>query len=176
MKAVFGWVDLFLQSTDRKLILGAIHRLSSPHTIELLMKRYHKCAVTIHGGCSQKEKDKAKSLFQDDPNTRIMVLQVQSGGVGLNLQGEKRTVAMVELPWTAASVRQFIDRAHRIGTKDYVDVYYLLARNTIETKLCRLLQHKEELGNLVIDGVDRTADSLSIFDRLQKILLKEKKK
>lgn len=173
MRAVFDWIDLFLKSTDRKLILGTIHRESMPYTIKRLMERYGDIATTIHGGISMAQREIAKNRFNQDPECRIIVLQNQSGGVGINLQGRGRTVAMVELPWSPGHVKQLIDRAHRIGTTDYVDVYFLIAHNTIENRLCQIIQRRQEISDLAIDGLAITPDSLSIFDELQQAMLGE---
>lgn len=173
MRAVFDWIDIFLSSTDRKLILGTIHRNQMPMTIPRLMERYGHLATTIHGGVSQANRDIAKHRFNNDPTCRIIVLQNIAGGVGINLQGSKRTVGIVEMPWAPGHIKQLIDRAHRIGTLDHVDVYFLVAHNTVESKLCQIIQRRQQISDRAIDGLDLTPDSLTIFDELTAMMLGE---
>lgn len=173
MKMVLNWLDNYLQSTDRKLVIGALHRQSWPHTISIIDERYGDKAVSIHGGVSRSKRDIAKDRFNNDPTCRIITLQIQAGGVGLNLQGKGRDVAMIELPWAPGHVKQLIDRVHRIGTEDSVNVYFLIAKGTIEKRLCELIQDKQEMSDRILEGVPITSESLNIFDELAIALQKE---
>ena len=44
------------------------------------------------------------------------------------------------------------DRIHRIGQKKTVSVYYLLAHDTIESKIAKILDKKKEILHAVLDG------------------------
>lgn len=175
MKMVLDWIDNYLKSTDRKLILGVIHRNSWPNTIPVIEERYGELCVSIHGGKSTIQRDAAKNQFNNDPLCRIIALQIQAGGVGLNLQGLGRDVAMIELPWSPGHVKQLIGRAHRIGTLDPVNVYFLIAWGTIERRLCELIQTRQEMSDRILEGVPVNAESLSIFDELQALMTERTK-
>lgn len=171
MRMALDWLDNYLKSTDRKLIIGAIHRNNWPNTIPVIEERYKGKVVSIHGGKTAAQRDVAKHQFNNDPKCRMIILQTQAGGVGLNLQGKGRDVAMIELPWAPGYVKQLIDRCHRIGTLDYVNVYFLIAAKTIERKLCELLQYKQEVSDRILEGVAVNDESLSIFDELMLSLI-----
>ena len=47
---------------------------------------------------------------------------------------------------------QATDRAHRIGQKHAINVYKLIAEETIEQKICELQQVKEDLAEEVLSG------------------------
>lgn len=175
MKMVLDWIDNYLKSTDRKLILGVIHRNSWPHTIPIIEERYTGKCVSIHGGKTTAQRDAAKHQFNNDPTCRIIELQIQAGGVGLNLQGLGRDVAMIELPWSPGYVKQLIGRAHRIGTLDAVNVFFLIAWGTIERRLCELIQSRQEMSDRILEGVPVNEESLSIFDELTKTLAERTK-
>ena len=44
------------------------------------------------------------------------------------------------------------DRCHRIGQRDAVTAWYLLAADTIDETMARLIQRKRELVSAVTDG------------------------
>ena len=48
--------------------------------------------------------------------------------------------------------RQATDRAHRIGQKNVVTVYRLIAKGTIEEKILELQEKKMELADKVLGG------------------------
>ena len=51
-------------------------------------------------------------------------------------------VAFLELEWTPAMHDQAEDRCHRIGQRDAVTAWYLLAADTIDETMARLIQRK----------------------------------
>ena len=61
-------------------------------------------------------------------------------------------MAFLELPWTPGELKQAEDRCHRIGQKDTVNVYYLLADETIEMTIARILDEKRKVLEAVLDG------------------------
>ena len=54
--------------------------------------------------------------------------------------------------WNKAAQNQATDRAHRIGQKQAINVYQLIAEETIEQKICELQQVKEDLAEEVLSG------------------------
>lgn len=52
--------------------------------------------------------------------------------------------------WNLSAQEQATDRAHRIGQKNSVQVYKLIAKDTIEEKILRLQESKKELADAVI--------------------------
>lgn len=54
---------------------------------------------------------------------------------------------------------------HRIGQKNTVIAYYLIALNTIEERLAEVLQSKQQTSSLAIDG-KLNDDDIDIFDQL----------
>ncbi len=83
---------------------------------------------SYHGKLTHEEKDEVlkatRQPLADDGRSDVLLLQLQSGGVGLNLQHFSRIVFMSPW-WTNAMMEQAIGRAVRIGQKDSVDVTIL---------------------------------------------------
>lgn len=173
LRAVIEWVQSFLHESDGKLLLGAIHRGDETPIIPRLYEEFRGVSVCVHGGHTQKQRQDAVDRFRQDKNTRILVGQEQAAGVGLNLP-ECSTVALAELPWTSAAVQQFVDRCHRLTSKNTVDVYMLVAYDTIEEVLCKILQRKGRVLAKVLDGEPDSDLSLPLLDELADAMLARK--
>jgi len=146
MKQAINWIRDFIEDGS-KLVVFAIHK----EVIDKLMNEFKNVAVKLYGGCSPKEKNEAVERFQNDPNVKLFIGNIQAAGVGLTLTAAS-SVAFLELPWTPGELQQAEDRCHRIGQKNAVNIYYLLAENSVEYKLAKLLDRKKEVLSAVIDG------------------------
>jgi SNF2 family DNA or RNA helicase len=97
-----------------------------------------------HGGMSDAEKDDVieSTKAPVGEGHDVLLLQLQSGGVGLNLQHFSKIIFMSPW-WTAALMDQAVGRAVRIGQKDIVEVTLLVLKeedsmNIDETMLERV--------------------------------------
>lgn len=83
-----------------------------------------------HGGLTQKEKEKVLAETQEplpleaEGESEVLLVQLQSGGTGLNLQHFDRIIFSSPW-WTAALMNQAVGRAVRIGQRAEVVVYNL---------------------------------------------------
>lgn len=100
-------------------------------------------------GSTPKEKrlSMVDSFNQDD--TEVFLISLKAGGTGLNLTGAD-VVIHYDPWWNVSAQNQATDRAHRIGQKNSVQVFKLIARDTIEEKIMDLQQNKKELADAVI--------------------------
>jgi SWI/SNF-related matrix-associated actin-dependent regulator 1 of chromatin subfamily A len=162
MKAVIEWVDNFFEETDEKLVLFAFHK----KVIERLKAEYPKTSVVIDGSTSQKDREKNVLSLGKDKKTRLFIGQIVAAGTAITLTSAS-TVAFVELDWVPGNHIQAEDRCHRIGQKNHVQVYYLIAKNTIEQDLCKVIQKKSKIITSVLDGASKNND-MNVFDQLMK--------
>ncbi|MDP3486656.1 MAG: DEAD/DEAH box helicase, partial [Bacillota bacterium] len=79
----------------------------------------------------------------------LFLLSLKAGGTGLNLTGADMVIHC-DPWWNPAVEDQATDRAYRIGQQNSVQVYKLIARNTIEERIYELQQAKRELIDAVI--------------------------
>jgi SNF2 family DNA or RNA helicase len=95
-----------------------------------------------------------KSPFSEGKNMEVLILQLHSGSVGLNLQHFDRIV-FISPWWTAALMDQAVGRAVRIGQEETVEVHHLQ------------LQEEESLNidNLMLKAVNRKRDLCNWFLR-----------
>lgn len=88
----------------------------------------------LHGGMSQRAREKALHAFEHDPETRIFLLSVRSGSVGINLTSANRVILFE--PCMQKSVeKQAIGRVWRMGQTRPVRVDRLITENTLEQKI-----------------------------------------
>lgn len=154
------WTENFLNSGE-KLVVFAIHKF----VIDAFMKRFEKLAVKIDGSVSDSNRQLAVDKFQNEAKTRLFVGNIKAAGVGITLTAASN-VAFLELPWTPGDMVQAEDRCHRIGQKDSVNIYYLLAEYTIEEKIAALLDEKRKVLDAVLDG-KQTEDSGLIMELIE---------
>ena len=146
LKQAIDWIEDFLQS-DQKLVVFAVHKF----VITELMERFKNIAVKVDGSVSGTNRQLAVDKFQNNAETRLFIGNIQAAGVGITLTAASN-VAFLELPWTPGALVQAEDRCHRIGQKDSVNIYYLLAEETIEEKIAMLLDEKKIVLDAVLDG------------------------
>jgi len=90
-------------------------------------------------------------VFQTDPNCHVFLLSLKAGGTGLNLTAAEY-VFMLDPWWNPAAENQAFDRAHRIGQTKNVFVYKFVAKNSIEEKILKLQNDKNELFDKMINN------------------------
>jgi SNF2 family DNA or RNA helicase len=154
------WIEEFLESED-KLVVFTTHTF----TIDTLMQKFKDIAVRVDGSTSLKTRQEAVDSFQTNPRCKLFVGNIKAAGVGLTLTAASNVV-FLELPWTPGDLQQAEDRCHRIGQKDNVTIYYLLAERSIEERIAHLLDEKKKILSSVLDG--RTPETTSLLTELIK--------
>jgi SNF2 family DNA or RNA helicase len=105
------------------------------------MRHIHKYS----GKLSQEQRDtiiqETKEPFSDDKTTDILLVQLQSGSVGLNLQHFDRVVFLSPW-WTAALMDQAVGRAVRIGQEKRVEVHHLRLKEEAVMNIDELMIQK----------------------------------
>ena len=82
-----------------------------------------------HGGLNDSQKDEVIKNTKGpiEEGHEILLLQLQSGGVGLNLQHFTKVIFMSPW-WTSALMDQAVGRAVRMGQKETVEVTLLILK------------------------------------------------
>lgn len=93
--------------------------------------------------------------FTNDPDCRVLLMTLKTGGVGLNLTVAD-TVIIFEPWWNKAAEEQAVNRLHRIGQKSTVMSFFIYTRGTIEEKIRELQERK----SLLVDSVISTDSTL----------------
>ena len=126
-------------------------------TINTLIERYPELAVKVTGAMSATERNDSVSSFKSDPKVLFFLGTIGAAGVGLTLT-EASNVILIDQPWTPAEVEQAEDRCHRIGTKNTVNVYHLISKDTIDVDIQALLAKKRSIADVILDGKEKDSD------------------
>jgi hypothetical protein len=106
----------------------------------------------------------------------VIVVQIVSGGVGLNLQFCKR-ILFLSQHWNPAVVHQAVGRAVRIGQKDRVEVHTFrviddvmdnMDRKMVETH-SRKIDDARELCESLYEGYEPLDEALEAFDSTDRL-------
>lgn len=127
-KAAAKYVKELLDDTDESILLFAIHREAIKSLTENLAE-YEPLVIT--GDVDKDERFRRAEKFQGISGPRLMILNIQAGGVGFTLTKATRVV-FSEFSWVEGENSQAADRAHRIGQKNSVLVDYLLYRDSLD--------------------------------------------
>lgn len=98
-----------------------------------------------------------------DGEQPVFLISLKAGGVGLTLT-EADYVFLLDPWWNPAAEAQAVDRAHRIGQRNAVMVYRMIATDTIEEKVLALQERKARLFTAVMDDEALFAQTLSAED------------
>lgn len=91
--------------------------------------------VNLSGGMSPEKKQKAVDDFQNKPEVRVFIGQIQAAGVGITLTAASN-VEFVETSWVPGEIDQAVKRAKRIGQKSHVTArFHIVEKSLDETML-----------------------------------------
>lgn len=165
IKAAVEWIEDFLTS-DEKLVVFCTHR----EAVETLHKHFDSRAVKVIGGMGATAKQDAIDAFANDDDVRIVVANIDAAAEGIDgWQNVCSNVAFLELTWTPSKHHQAEDRCHRSGQQNPVTCYYLMAVDTIDEYLARLIDNKRAVISAIIDGEKVDKDENILADLLRRI-------
>jgi SWI/SNF-related matrix-associated actin-dependent regulator 1 of chromatin subfamily A len=141
------WLSDCLE-TEEKVVVFTTHKA----TVAALMSHCEKFhPVKIDGGTSMADRGRAIDDFQNKPEVRVLIGNLQAAGTGITLTAA-RVCVFVELGWSPADHLQAEDRLHRVGQKNAVLVHYLIAPGTVEEKIVNLINKKAAVVRSVLAG------------------------
>jgi SNF2 family DNA or RNA helicase len=110
-----------------------------------------------HGGMTQEEKDDViENTKTDVEGHDILLLQLHSGGVGLNLQHFTKIIFMSPW-WTSALMDQAIGRAVRIGQNETVEVTLLVLKEEETMNIDEKMLEKASAKKGILENVFKHA-------------------
>lgn len=146
-------LDLFMELIDEIMASNRKVLVFSQFTSMLdILAKEMKAKKIRHNYLSGKTQNRKELVddFNTDPDKKVFLISLKAGGTGLNLVSADNVIIFD--PWWNPSVEnQAIDRAHRIGQKNSVNVYKLVTKGTIEEKILKLQEKKKFLFDNLVD-------------------------
>lgn len=113
-----------------------------------IYREYPYCR--IDGSTDMSSRDSQIQEFMTEGCDKfVFLLSTRAGGLGINLTAAD-TVIIYDSDWNPQMDLQAMDRAHRIGQKNLVNVYRMITENTIEQKIIERQTVKLKWDHLVI--------------------------
>jgi SWI/SNF-related matrix-associated actin-dependent regulator 1 of chromatin subfamily A len=147
------WIHDFLASGE-PLVVFARH----VEVQRAVLERFPHAAHLL-GADSTLQRDAAVAAFQAADGPQLIVCATRVAAQGITLT-RASNVCFLELEWTPAMHDQAEDRCHRIGQRDAVTAWYLLAAGTIDETMAELIQRKRAIVSAVTEGRRLDGDGL----------------
>jgi SNF2 family DNA or RNA helicase len=98
----------------------------------------------IHGSISAEERQLVLDRFAAQEGFAVIALQIEAGGVGINLQCAQAVILM-EPQFKPSTERQAIARVRRMGQTRKVTAHRLIAQGTVDEALVLLVEQKKQV-------------------------------
>ena len=98
----------------------------------------------IHGAISAEERQLVLDRFAAKEGFGVLALQIEAGGVGINLQCAQ-VVILMEPQFKPSTEKQAIARVRRMGQTRKVNAHRLIAKGTIDEALVLLIERKKQV-------------------------------
>jgi len=154
-------ISVYGASPQQKIVIFTEHRDTLNYLEQRITTLFGKkeAVVCIHGGMGRKERTKTQESFIHDPKVQVLVA-TDAAGEGINLQ-RAHLMVNYDLPWNPNRIEQRFGRIHRIGQKEVCHLWNLLAEETREGDVYRVLFEKLEEARKALGG--------KVFDVLGKV-------
>jgi len=160
----FDWLVEFLDErgidslspdadTPKIIVASQFTKLLNLFSAELL-KRHHIASHLYTGETSAKVRDTIKDDWQENPNssTRVLFLNLASGGTSLTLDKYSDDIVTLDEPWNLDDEEQVINRIHRLSRIHQVNVWRLRSRNSVEEGIARNTYGQNQTVRSIMDG------------------------
>ena len=159
-------IEILKSSAEQTKIVVFAHHHEFIDKMMMELAEYNPVKIT--GNMDAQSRQDSVDTFQNDENCKVIVLSIRAGAVGITLTAAS-TVFFVELDWNPSIHQQASDRCHRIGQKNTVNVYYLIATDTIEEQIANIIDAKASVVTAATD-VDPSVEP-GIIESLDALLV-----
>jgi superfamily II DNA or RNA helicase len=133
--------------------------------LSLIRKEFDRRKWTycyLDGSTSISDRKKEVERFSE-PHAKesVFLLSLKAGGLGLNLTAADY-VMILDPWWNPAIERQAVDRSHRIGQTKTVFSYKYITKGSIEEKIMKLQQAKQQVSDQLIQEEAGLVKSLTL--------------
>lgn len=139
------YIENALEQQD-KIIVFARHR----DVINKIVERFSSISTWMHGDKTVPQRQQAVDRFQDDPNCKIIVGSFDTMGEGWTLTAASYLL-FVELDWTAKTLTQAEDRAHRKGQLESLLIQHLVFDNSLDANQAKRCIKEQDIADKAVN-------------------------
>lgn len=107
--------------------------------------------VAIYGDIKKEDRGGIVKQFQEDPKTMVFIGQIDTAGTGITLTAAD-TCVYYSKNFNYATYSQSLSRIHRIGQRNCCTYIDLEIEYTIDEKISKALNRKEDMAKTVVDN------------------------
>lgn len=160
MKACLDIIRKAKENNQKVLLFSSF--TTSLNLIEKELRKEDISYYVLTGSTNKIKRHQLVNAFQND-NTNVFLISLKAGGTGLNLTSAS-IVIHYDPWWNMSAQNQATDRAYRIGQTNNVQVYKLIMKNSIEEKIQKLQEQKQDLSNIFIENNNGSITKMSTND------------
>ena len=143
-------VEVIAAKQEKVLVFTQFRETTEP-LAAFLGSIFGREGLVLHGGTPVTKRRALVKRFQEDELTPFFVLSLKAGCAGLNLTAASHVIHF-DRWWNPAVENQATDRAFRIGQQRNVLVHKFVCRGTVEDRIDRLIESKQQLVKDVLEG------------------------
>ncbi len=160
---MLGALDLIetLRENKQKILLFS----SFTSVLDLMANELDQRGITyttLTGQTSREDRRQRVNDFQSD-DTEVFLISLKAGGTGINLTSAEAVIHF-DPWWNVSAQNQATDRAYRIGQKNNVQVFKLIMKDSVEEKIIKLQEQKQDLFNAFVENNQGTITKMSTSD------------
>lgn len=165
-KDVSGKCDKFISVLDgilqnkEKSVVFTQYKEMGKILVPIVQNELSTTPLFFHGSLNTAQREAMLKQFQEDDESKIMILSLKAGGTGLNLTNATNVIHY-DLWWNPAVEDQATDRTYRIGQNNNVMVHRLITLGTFEEKIDEMIKKKKELVNMAVFEGEKTITDLT---------------
>lgn len=145
-----------------KVIVFAYHKKMQ----EDLLKEFPN-SLRIISEQDEYERNRNAERFQEEDDQYVIICSISVAYYGFDLYKASQ-VLFAEMDWVPLINIQSEDRAHRIGQKDSVNVWYMIAKDTIEEQIVKV--NKEKMETIEKINKNISINQINVKDIIMKML------
>lgn len=153
LDALADIIQDYVVDGGRKLVIFARFIPEVKAIIEMtgkLLPRNMK-QVAIYGDIKKEDRGGIVKQFQENPDTMVFVGQIDTAGTGITLTAAN-TCVYYSKNFNYATYSQSLSRIHRIGQRNCCTYIDLEVEYTIDEKISKALNRKEDMAKTVVDN------------------------
>lgn len=142
-------IDLIKQAPKDKWVVCSTSKQYINRLADTLPGRLGCKCVLYTGDQKPSERAISERRFKLNLDVKVMLMTMQTGGLGLNLQVASNII-LTDLWWNYAAMDQAIDRLHRVGQTKPVTAYILENNDSVDQAIREACEAKGDQANDVV--------------------------